>query len=339
MTIPHPSHATPERRVAKTLAGALALMAVLLTTCALGAPTTAATATGATTTATTYHTALVAGVRIFYREAGPVGAPTIVLLHGDPSSSHEFRNLIPLLADRYHLIAPDYPGFGYSDAPSPARFAYTFDHLTTVIDGLLTHLGLTRYSLYVQDIGGPIGFRLATRHPERIQALIVQNANAYAEGLSAAWGPIKAFWARRDAATERTVAAFFRLPLLMAQYTQGARQPDLISPDAWTSDQAFLDRPGIVPIQLDLAYDYSSNLALYPAWQAYFRAHQPPTLIAWGRNDPFFTVVGARAYLRDLPRAELHLLDTGHFALEEDHGAIAALIHRFLAAHALPGKP
>jgi len=279
----------------------------------------------------TYHTRAIDGVDIFYREAGPADAPTIVLLHGFPSSSHMYRELIPLLADRFHLVAPDYPGFGYSAAPTPDLFAYTFDHLADVMDHFLEELGLDRYSLYMQDYGGPIGFRLATRHPERIAALIVQNANAYDEGISAAFDPLKPFWSSRTPRTEMAARALLTRDTTIFQYTHGARRPELVSPDAWTSDQAFLDQPGIDDIQLDLLHDYPSNLALYPAWHAYLRAHRPPTLVVWGRNDPFFTVPGAEAFQRDLPDAEVHLLDTGHFALEEERDTIAAHIRRFLA--------
>jgi pimeloyl-ACP methyl ester carboxylesterase len=241
-----------------------------------------------------------------------------------------FRELIPLLADRFHVVAPDYPGFGHSAAPAPDQFAYTFDHLADVIERFVEALGLTRYSLYLQDYGGPVGLRLATRHPERVEALIVQNANAYVEGLSAAFDPLKPFWAHRTAETEEAARALLTRDATIFQYTYGVRDRMRVSPDAWTVDQHFLDRPGNDAIQLDLLHGYSSNLALYPAWHAYFRARRPRTLIVWGRNDPFFTVAGAQAYLRDLPEAELHLLDTGHFALEEDHDAIAAHIRRFM---------
>ncbi len=282
------------------------------------------------TVTTTYRTRAVDGVDVFYREAGPADAPTIALLHGFPSSSHMYRELIPLLADRFHLVAPDYPGFGHSAAPAPADFAYTFDHLADVMDRFLADLGLDRYSLYMQDYGGPVGLRLAARHPERIATLIVQNANAYAEGISAAFDPLQPFWADRTPDTERPARALLTRDTTVFQYTHGARRPEAVSPDAWTVDQHFLDRTGNDAIQLDLLHDYPSNLALYPAWHAYLQAHQPPTLIVWGRNDPFFTVPGAEAFRRDLPDADLHLLDTGHFALEEDHATIAAHIRRFL---------
>lgn len=279
---------------------------------------------------TTYHTITVEGLEIFYREAGPADAPSLVLLHGFPSSSHMFRELIPLLSDRFHLVAPDYPGFGYSAAPPPGAFAYTFDHLASVIERFLEALGLTRYSLYLQDYGGPIGLRLATRQPEHVETLIVQNANAYVEGILAAFEPLEPFWAHRTPMTEQAARTLLTRDTTIYQYTHGVRDRTRISPDAWTVDQHFLDRAGNDAIQLDLLQDYSANLALYPAWHAYFRARRPRTLIVWGQNDPFFTVAGARAYLRDLPEAELRLLDTGHFALEEDHDTIAAHIHRFM---------
>jgi pimeloyl-ACP methyl ester carboxylesterase len=279
---------------------------------------------------TTYRTITVDGLDIFYREAGPADAPCIVLLHGFPSSSHMFRDLIPLLSDRFHLVAPDYPGFGYSAAPAPGVFAYTFDHLADVVERLLEARGLARYGLYLQDYGGPVGLRLASRHPERVEALIVQNANAYTEGISPALDPLKPFWAHRTPETEQAARALLTRDTTIFQYTHGARDRALVSPDSWTVDQHFLDRPGNAAIQLDLLHDYPANLALYPTWHAYFRAHRPRTLLVWGQNDPFFTVAGARAYLHDLPEAELHLLDTGHFALEEDHEAIAAHIRRFI---------
>jgi pimeloyl-ACP methyl ester carboxylesterase len=279
---------------------------------------------------TTYRTITVESLDIFYREAGPADAPSIVLLHGFPSSSHMFRDLIPLLADRFHLVAPDYPGFGYSAAPAPDQFAYTFDRLAGVIECFLAAQGLTRYSLYLQDYGGPVGLRLATRHPEGVEALIVQNANAYVEGISAAFDPLKPFWAHRTPETEQAARALLARDTTIFQYTHGVRDRARVSPDAWTVDQHFLDRPGNDAIQLALLQDYPANLALYAAWHAYFRERRPRTLIVWGQHDPFFTVAGAQAYRRDLPEAELHLLDTGHFALEEDHDAIAAHIRRFI---------
>jgi pimeloyl-ACP methyl ester carboxylesterase len=271
------------------------------------------------------------GHEIFYREAGPKDAPVIVLLHGFPSSSHMFRDLIPKLAYHYRVIAPDFIGFGYSAHPTTTQFKYTFDNLATVVEELLFRkLNLKKFSIYVQDYGAPVGFRIASKNPHAIEAILVQNGNAYVEGVSAAFEPIKAFWADRNAETEKPVRALLTAETTKFQYTHGANDVSKISPDSYTFDQFFLDRPGNDAVQLDLFYDYKSNVALYPDWQAYFRKHQPPTLITWGKNDPFFTVEGARAYQRDLPKAELHLLDTGHFALEEESSTIANHIRRFL---------
>jgi pimeloyl-ACP methyl ester carboxylesterase len=279
---------------------------------------------------TTYHHIEIEGLKIFYREAGNRDAPTILLLHGFPSSSHMFRDLIPKLADNFHLIAPDYPGFGYSDAPSPEHFEYSFDHLAQVIEKLIRALELQRFSIYIQDYGAPVGLRIASRHPEWIEAIITQNGNAYLAGISEAFDPIRALWENRNEETEKPVRAVSQAESTIWQYTQGARNLQNISPDAWTLDQHFLDRPGNDEIQLELFYNYSTNLALYPEWQAYFRKHQPPTLVVWGRNDPIFIEAGALAYQDDLRNIEVHLLDTGHFALEEDSQAIADLIKKFL---------
>ena len=273
------------------------------------------------------------GVRVFYREAGPADAPHVLLLHGFPASSHMFRNLIPALADRYHVVAPDYPGFGHSDMPSPDAFAYTFDHLADVVDAFTARVGLDRYALYVQDYGAPIGFRLAVRHPERVRALVIQNGNAYDEGLGEFWDPIKAYWKDPGGANREAVAKGLAPEATKWQYLQGMRHPERVSPDAWLIDQALLDRPGNREIQLQLFYSYRSNPPLYPAWQAYFRAYQPPALIVWGRNDPIFPAEGARPYTRDLKDVELHLLDTGHFALEEEGDTIARLMVAFLDRH------
>src|SRR5579864_5376320 len=278
--------------------------------------------------ATIYNSIDVNGVKIFYREAGPRNAPTIVLLHGFPSSSHMFRNLIAGLSDRFHLVAPDYPGFGNSAMPSPTDYAYTFDNLAITIQEFLNAIGVTRYSLYMQDYGGPIGLRLATRNPEQIEALIIQNANAYMEGISEAMAPIGEYWKDR-AGMEPAIRSFLKRETTIFQYTHGAKDPARISPDAYNSDQAFLDRPGNDAIQLELPFNYQENVALYPAWQEYLKRRQPPALIVWGKNDPFFTVEGAKAFQRDLPKAELHLLDTGHFALEEEGAFIADQIRRF----------
>ncbi len=279
----------------------------------------------------TYRSVEVGGVSIFYRAAGNPQNPTLLLLHGYPSSSFMFRGLIADLSDRFHLIAPDYPGFGNSSTPPPAEFAYTFDHLAEVMEQFLAALSLNRFSLYVQDYGAPIGLRLAARHPEWIEALIVQNGNAYEEGFTSAWEGTRALWQNRNADTEAAVADFFTLPSTRSGYVAGVRDISRLSPDTWNLDQSFLDRPINHAAQLELMYDYRTNPPLYPRWQEYFRASQPRTLIVWGKGDPFFSVEGATAYLRDLPQAELHLLDTGHFALEEDGPVIAEHISQFLA--------
>lgn len=284
-----------------------------------------------TTPRVAYRNATVDGLSIFYREAGPADAPTVVLLHGFPSSSHMYRNLIPALAAGYHVIAPDYPGFGYSDAPSAEAFEYTFDHLADIVDKFLDQKGIAKYSIYIQDYGSPVGFRLATRHPERIQAIISQNGNAYDEGLSPFWAEfLYPFWKERNPATEAKAASLLTLDMTKLQYQAGFRSSESVSPDTWTLDQAALDRPGNAAIQLDLFYDYRKNPPLYPAWHQYLKAKQPPLLAVWGKNDPIFLPAGAAAFQGDVPKAELHLLDTGHFALEEEGPAIAALITDFL---------
>src|SRR5580704_4736605 len=280
---------------------------------------------------TTYNHAEVNGHKMFYREAGDQDSPTIVLLHGFPSSSHMYRDLIPRLADQFRVVAPDYIGFGYSDAPKPGDFIYTFDNLAAHVEALLFGvIGLKKFSIYVQDYGAPIGYRIASKHPEAIEGIVVQNGNAYAEGIGGAFDPMKPFWAKRNAETEKPVRALLSLETTAFQYTHGAKNIKQISPDNWTFDQIFLDRPGNAAIQLDLLYDYQSNLGHYDRWHEYFRTSQPPMLIVWGKNDPFFTVEGAQAYQRDLPKAELILLDTGHFALEEEGDFIAERIKGFL---------
>jgi pimeloyl-ACP methyl ester carboxylesterase len=280
---------------------------------------------------TTYHRVSIRGYEVFYREAGPKDAPAIVLLHGFPSSSHMFRELIPRLADQFRVIAPDYVGFGYSAQPSAAQFNYTFDNLSEYVEELLFDvLGLRKFSIFVQDYGAPIGFRIASHHPEAIGAIVVQNGNAYVEGISAAFEPLKPFWANRNPENEKPVRALLTADTTRFQYTHGANDPDRISPDSYTFDQHFLDRPCSDAIQLDLFYNYTSNVALYDEWHQYFRNNQPKMLIVWGKNDPFFTVAGADAFLRDIPNAELHLLDTGHFALEEEGEFIAVRIREFL---------
>ena len=280
----------------------------------------------------TYHSTQVDGLKIFYREAGPKDAPTVVLLHGFPSSSHMFRELIPRLSDKYHVVAPDYPGYGYSDAPSPEQYVYTFDHLADTVDHFLTQQGITKYSIYIQDYGSPVGFRLATRHPERVQAIITQNGNAYDEGLSPFWAEyLYPYWKDPNSTNEAKVRQLLTLDATKLQYLQGFRNPDDVSPDSFLFDQAKLDRPGNDKIQLALFYDYRNNPPLYPAWHKYLREKKPAVLVVWGKNDPVFAPAGAEAFLKDAPSAELHLLDTGHFALEEDGTEIAELIRAFLA--------
>ena len=279
---------------------------------------------------TMHRTVNVDGLDIFYREAGPKDAPTVLLLHGFPTSSRMFRDLIPALADRYHLVAPDYPGFGNSSMPTLEDFDYTFDNLANVIDAFTRKLGLDRYSLYVMDYGAPVGFRLATMHPERVQALVVQNGNAYEEGLGKFWDSFRAYWGEPSDKNALPLKGFLNLEATKWQYNHGTREPEAIIPDAWIVDQYFQDRPGNKAIQLRLFYDYGSNPALYPEWQAYFRAYQPPTLVVWGQNDFIFPAAGAHPYKRDLKSVELRLLDTGHFALEEDGDIIAEYIRRFL---------
>ncbi len=281
---------------------------------------------------TTYQHAAIQGHKIFYRESGSTTNATMVLLHGFPSSSHMFRELIPHLANHFHVVAPDYLGFGYSDAPAAADFRYTFDNITAHVEELLfTTLNLKKFSIYVQDYGAPVGFRIASRHPEAIEAIIVQNGNAYVEGISAAFEPLKPFWANRNEETEKAPRTLLTRETTIFQYTHGANNAAAVGPDGYTFDQALLDRPGNDAIQLDLFHDYPSNVALYDSWHEYFRKHQPRTFIVWGQNDPFFIVPGAQAFLRDLPKAELHLVEGGHFLLEEHSELVADEIISFLA--------
>jgi pimeloyl-ACP methyl ester carboxylesterase len=277
-----------------------------------------------------YHTVSIEGVDIFYREAGPANGPIVLLLHGFPTSSHMFRRLIPALADRYHVIAPDYPGYGESGVPDRKSFAYTFAHISDLVDQLMGQLGARRYAIYLMDYGGPVGFRLALKHPERVSAMIVQNGNAYDEGLGAFWDPIKAYWADGSAKHRAALAKLVTPPVTRFQYTDGMSDVSRIDPDNWEHDQALLDRPGNGDIQLDLLYDYRTNVTLYPKFQAFFRRYKPPTIIVWGKNDKIFPASGATPYLRDLPKAELHLIDSGHFALEDHFDQMEPLIHSFL---------
>lgn len=282
----------------------------------------------------TYHrSATVAGLTVFYREAGPADAPVVVLLHGFPSSSHMFRNLIPALGDRYRVIAPDLPGFGLSDMPSPAVFPYGFATFADVVDQLLTQLGAGRYALYVMDYGAPVGFRLALRHPDRVSALIVQNGNAYEDGMGDFWATTRALWADDSEANRDVMRPFLKMDATRFQYVVGVKDVARIDPAAWVHDQFFLDRPGNEAIQLDIMFDYRTNVALYPAFHEYFRDFQPSALILWGVNDPIFLPEGAQAFLRDLPHAELHHLDTGHFALEDKADDMVPLIRQFLGRH------
>lgn len=277
-----------------------------------------------------YRTAKVEGLDIFYREAGPKDAPTVLLLHGFPSSSFQYRNLIPALADRYHVIAPDYPGFGHSSAPDHKAFAYTFGHLTDVTEALLAQIGVLRYTLYIQDYGAPVGLRLALRHPDRGTGLIVQNGNAYKEGIQDFWKPVEALWADPTPDNRNDLRKVLMPELTRWQYVNGVRDPSRLDPDTWQHDQALLDRPGNDEIQLDLFYDYRTNVAMYTQFQDFFRRRKPPTLIVWGANDDIFPASGAKAYLRDNPGAELHLIDSGHFALEDRLDEMVPLIRDFL---------
>lgn len=287
-----------------------------------------------TSVTTTYRRVTVDGVGVFYREAGPVDAAAIVLLHGFPSSSREFDMLIPLLATRYHLIAPDFPGFGQSDAPPLSSYAYTFDGLAKTIDALLDQLKVDAYTFFLHDYGGPIGFRIMAAHPERLRALIIQNANAYTEGLGAKWAGIAQYWADPKAHPD-VVDNFLSLTATKQRHTLGTAHLDRYNPDTWTDEYAHLSNHGQHEIQAALLYDYRTNVAAYPAWQAWLRAHWPPTLVVWGRNDPSFIAPGAEAFRRDVPDAEIHLLEAGHFALDEKNDEIASLIFAFLAKHAI----
>ena len=278
----------------------------------------------------TYRHVNVDGFRVFYREAGSPGAPKLLLLHGFPSSSHMFRELMPKLAGRFHIVAPDLPGFGQSDMPSRERFAYTFDNLATVIDRFTEVIGFDRFALYVFDYGAPTGFRLALKHPERIAALISQNGNAYEEGLSDGWNPIRAYWQDSSLANREALRTMLTYETTVWQYTHGVQDPATVSPDGYSLDDYYLHRTGADEIQLDLFGDYRSNVALYPAFQQYFRTHQPRLLAVWGKNDPFFLPVGAEAFRRDIPGAVVRFLDTGHFALETHAAEIAAAISDFV---------
>jgi len=277
-----------------------------------------------------YRTADVDGFKVFYREAGAAAAPKLLLLHGFPSASHMFRDLIPLLADRFHIVAPDLPGFGLSDMPARERFKYTFDNVANVIDRFTEVVGFTRYAVYIFDYGAPTGLRLAVKHPDRITAIISQNGNAYEEGLSEGWNPIRAYWKDPSEANRTALRGFLAPGTTQWQYTHGVTDPTTVSPDGYSLDNFYLARPGADEVQLDLFGDYKSNVALYPTFQKYFKTHKPPLLAVWGKNDPFFLPAGAEAFKRDIPNAVVRFLDTGHFALETHAAEVAAEIRKFM---------
>jgi pimeloyl-ACP methyl ester carboxylesterase len=323
-------HHKPAHRPQHGLLATLALTAALLTFSPI--PSQAGAPSAADDQRVRYKTETVDGVEVFYREAGPKAAPTVLLLHGFPSSSHMFRNLIPALADRYHVVAPDLPGFGFTNVPASTRYTYSFANLAETIGKFTEALKLERYAIYVFDYGAPVGYRLALRNPERITAIISQNGNAYEEGLSPeGWQPVRTYWQNPTPENRNALRAFFKPEATKWQYTHGTPDAALVAPEAYTLDQLRLDSPGNAEIQLDLFGDYQSNVALYPKFQELFRTRKPPILAAWGKNDPFFLPAGAEAYRRDNPDAEIHLLDTGHFALETHGPEIAALIRDFLA--------
>lgn len=310
----------------KRMAHGMTALAVLAGT-AQAAPLLSTNAT------TTFHKTQIDGVQIFYREAGPVDAETILLLHGFPSSSREFDTLIPLLAVHYHVIAPDYPGFGLSDAPATSAYVYTFDHLAQTMSALLDKLRIARCTMYLHDYGAPIGFRMILAHPERLQRLIMQNGNIYQVGLGAKWAKIADFWADPKAHPE-VVDGFLSYEATKDRHTAGTTHPDRYNPDTWNDEYAGLSRPGQRDIQAALLYDYRTNVASYSVWQDWLREHQPPVLVVWGEHDPSFIAAGAEAFRRDLPHAQVHLLDAGHFALDEQTDQIAQLILHFMSGQA-----
>jgi pimeloyl-ACP methyl ester carboxylesterase len=311
------------------------LAAAALAANALSGAVEAAPALTSDSSTTTYHTVVVDGLNLFYREAGPKQAPTILLLHGYPSSSRMFATLIPLLADRYHLVAPDYPGFGESDAPPASDFVYSFDHIAEIVDHFTQALGLNNYVLLQQDYGGPIGMRLAVAHPERVRAIIVQNAVAYEEGLGPAWDIRRAFWKDRAAYEEKVIPGFTSLAGAKVRHVGSSPRPERYDPETWQWEGAHLSRPGQRQIQSDLFFSYQTNVASYPSWQDWMRRNRPPLLVLWGRYDPSFALAGAEAYKRDVPDAEVHILEAGHFAFDEKVDEAAALIRDFLARQGL----
>lgn len=287
----------------------------------------------------TYGTIKLDGLNIAYREAGDPANPKLVLLHGFPASSHQYRDLVRVLADQFHVIAPDYPGFGNSDIPDPATYTYSFDNISMVVEAFLKAKSFERYGLFVQDYGGPVGFRIVQRHPEALEWLIVQNTNAYEVGFTAAWDGLRgALWTNRSPETEKPLTSFLEHDTIKSIYLHGAKNPVLISPDNWESDYGFMRRPHAVRLNLDLFYDYRINVALYPKWQAFLRERQPKTIIFWGQHDIFFTPEGGEAYLQDLPNAEIHRLDAGHFAIEDHLDYISSSMQRFYATKVASGK-
>jgi pimeloyl-ACP methyl ester carboxylesterase len=280
-----------------------------------------------------FNTADVDGLKLFYREAGDQSRPTVLLLHGFPSASHMFRDLIPELADRYHIVAPDLPGFGMTEQPSRDRFAYTFENIANVIDRFTEVLGLTKFAIYVFDYGAPVGFRLAVKHPERITAIVTQNGNTYLEGVSDAFAPVMAYWNEPNQANRDALRGFLAPETTLFQYTHGVDDPSMVSPDGRNLDDFYLARPGNDEIQLDLLLDYQTNVGLYDTIQAYLRLHQPPVLAIWGKNDPFFIPPGAEAFKRDVPQADVRFVESGHFALETHAAEIGAAMREFLAKH------
>jgi pimeloyl-ACP methyl ester carboxylesterase len=287
----------------------------------------------------TYRNADVGGIKIFYRVAGRSGAPTLLLLHGFPSAGHMFRDLIPLLADNFYLIAPDFPGFGQSEMPERSKYPYTFANIADSIAGFTEVIGLKKFALYIFDYGAPVGLRMALKMPDRISAIISQNGNAYEEGLSNGWDPIRAYWREGSQANREALRSFLKPETTIFQYTHGTADPSLVSPDGRSLDDFYLARPGADEVQLDLLKDYATNVALYPTFQEYFRKRQPPLLAIWGKHDPFFLPAGAQAFKRDIPKAEIQFLDTGHFALETHHREVAEAVVPFLTASLRIEKP